>query len=191
MKWEDDYTFEDAPPLRGLSQLTMYAQHLGSGDTLLCRSIEEETIKKYILSAAQFLGLFGDQPRDFHKEYPTSTIMAPDLTKVHTELERWVKVPKRREPLTLEMLADMHEHFDASDLGPDSKLAALVGWIEVGLFAGSRLCDGHKMPKTLISTIKEMRKRIQKPPPFATSASKVRIVWATPHWKLAKALFRW
>ena len=39
------------------------------------------------------------------------------------------------------MLADMHENFASSGLGPDSILAALVDWFEVGLFAGSRLSE--------------------------------------------------
>jgi len=107
----------------------------------MCRSIKVDTIKKYILSVAQFLSLFGDHPRDFRKECQTSTTIAVELTKVYTELARWEKVPKRREPFTLEMLEDAHDNFTSSGQGPDSMLAALVDWFEVGLFAGSRLSE--------------------------------------------------
>ena len=89
MQWEEDYTLENAPLRRGLSQLAMCTQHLESGGTLLCRPIKVETNRKYILSVARFLGLFGDHPRDYRKEYPSSTLMAPELTKVYTELARW------------------------------------------------------------------------------------------------------
>ena len=129
------------PSRRGLLQLSLYAQHLGTGSTIMCRTIKVDTIKKYILSVAQFLSLFGDHPRDFRKECQTSTTVAVELTKVYAELARWEKVPNRREPFTLEMLMDMHENFASSGLGPDSLLAALVDWFEVGLFAGSRLSE--------------------------------------------------
>ena len=119
----------------------MCAQHLESGGTLLCRSITVETNRKYILSVAQLLGLFGDHPRDYREEYPTSTLMALEPTKVYTTLARWEKVPLRREPFTLEMIADMHENFASSGLGPDSMLTALVDWFEVSLFTGSRLSE--------------------------------------------------
>ena len=39
------------------------------------------------------------------------------------------------------MLADMHENFASSGLGPDTILAALVDCFEVGLFTGSRLSE--------------------------------------------------
>ena len=88
--------------------------------------------------------------------------MAPDLTKVYTELERWGKVPERREPFTLEMLADINENFGASGLGPDCKLAALVDWFEVSLLAGSRLSewaqDAHQAK--LVYDIKKRSEKI-------------------------------
>ena len=96
LNWDDDYTSETMPSHRSLIQLALlYAQHLGTGSTIMCRTIKVDTIKKYILSVSQFLlSLFGDHPRDYRKECPTSTTMAVELTKVYAELARWEKSPQ-------------------------------------------------------------------------------------------------
>ena len=106
------------PSTPRLVTLTMCAQHLELGGGLLCHPTKVETNRQYILSVAQFLGLFGDHPHDYRKEYPSSTLMAPEPTKVYTDLARWGKSPPpTRAPFTLEMLADMHENFASSGLG--------------------------------------------------------------------------
>ena len=142
MRWGDDLVLDKEATLRrGLLQLGMYAQHLGTGNTVLCRCIKVATIKLYILAAATFLALFGDHPRDYRKTNPADTTLSPVLTSVFTELQRWESVPNRREPYTLEMLKDMQRRTAAADCGPDSMMSAMGDWFQCGLFAGFRLSE--------------------------------------------------
>lgn len=142
MKWDDDYTLEkDNGSRRGLLQLAMYAQHLGTGNSLHCKSIKAATIQQYIQSVASFLALFGEHPRDYRKEISTDTRLSQVLTSVFDEIKRWESVPNRREPFTLEMLADMTAHSAVAGCGEDSLQVALADWFECGLFAGLRLSE--------------------------------------------------
>jgi hypothetical protein len=98
MKWDTDLAEMHLDPRRGLLQLAMYAQHLGTGSTLACHTIKTDTIKKYVAVAASFHALFGLHPRDFRKDSPTDTKVSPTLSAVNNELKRWEDVPNRREP---------------------------------------------------------------------------------------------
>ena len=139
MKWDDDYTLEDTTDTRrGLLQLAMYAMHVGTGNSLFCRTIKVATVKQYVRAAATFLALFGERPRDFRKEFPTDTRDARIINSVYDELARWEKQPKRREPYTTEMLGDLANTVSSTRQGRDSLLAATLDWFECGLFAGFR-----------------------------------------------------
>jgi hypothetical protein len=136
------------PPRRGLLQLAMYALHLGTGSTLLCRTIKSDTIKKYVNAAASFHALFGPNPRDFRKDNAVDTHVSRTLSAVYDEQKRWENVPNRREPYTLEMLDDFSGELAASGQGSNTLHAALVDWFTCGIFAGLRLSewaqDAHK-----------------------------------------------
>jgi hypothetical protein len=69
------------PPRRRLLQLALYAIHLGTCSTLLCRTIKSNTIKKYVNTAASFHALFGQNPRDFRNDNVTDTKVSPELSK--------------------------------------------------------------------------------------------------------------
>ena len=140
MNLDDNFVLDKpSDSRRALLQLAMYAQHLGSGNSLFCRTIKAATIKQYVNAAASFLALFGDNPRDYRKDSPTDAHVSPVLTSVYTELSRWEKQPNRREPFTPEMLTDVRVRFAATGCGPDSKVAALADWFQCALFAGFRL----------------------------------------------------
>ena len=142
MKWDDNWVLDKpGDSRRALLQLAMYAQHLGSGNSLFCRTIKSATIKKYINAVASFMSLFGDNPRDYRKDSPTDAHVSPVLTTVYNELNRWEIQPNRREPFTPEMLTDVRLRVAESGAGPDSRNSALADWFQCGLFAGFRLSE--------------------------------------------------
>jgi len=141
MKWEMDKTLDQQEPRTVLLQLAMYAQHLGHGNTLFCRSIKVVTIKKYIQAAATFHALFGTHSRDYRKTLETDTQFAPELTTVYADLTRWETAPKRREPFTLLMLKEHRSRVKATSPHPDSSMAALDDWFVCGTYAGFRLSE--------------------------------------------------
>jgi hypothetical protein len=145
MKWGDDFLSNttDEDNRRRLLQLALYAQHLGTGNTIFCRSIKLATVKAYTNAAASFMALFGDHPRDARKEVPTDAHVSRVLSTVYDELHRWETVPNRREPFAPEMLRDVQQR--AADPVncqlPDSLLPALADWFQCALFAGFRLSE--------------------------------------------------
>jgi hypothetical protein len=135
-------TASDGDARRRLLQLALYAQHLGTGNTIMCRSIKVATIKAYTNAAALFMALFGDHPRDFRKEVPTNTHVSRVLSTVYDELHRWENVPNRREPFAPKMLRDIQQRAATGTVNcrhPDSLLQALADWFQCALFAGFRL----------------------------------------------------
>jgi hypothetical protein len=150
MKWGNDdlcYTMECDNRCQ-LLQLALYAQHLGTGNTIFCRSVKVATVKAYTNAAASLMALFGDHPRDFRKEVPTNAHVSRVLSTVHDKLHRWETVPNRREPFAPEMLRDIQQR--ATNMvncrQPDSLLSALANWFKCALFADFDYASGHKMP---------------------------------------------
>ena len=142
MKWDDDITLENSGDARrGLLQLAMYARHVGTGQTLLCKTIKVATVKQYVRAAATFLALFGDTTRDYRKNYATDTAISSTLNSVYNELARWENVPDRREPYTLEMLSFLKKSVQRAVSCQDSLGTAMADWFECGLFAGLRLAE--------------------------------------------------
>ena len=142
MRWDDDLTLEKSTDTRrGLLQLAMYAMHVGTGQTLLCKTIKVATVKQYVRAAATFLALFGDNTRDYRKNYATDTNISSTLTSVYNELARWESVPNRREPFTLEMLLHLRSDTQTASMSQDSLIMAMADWCECGLFAGLRLAE--------------------------------------------------
>ena len=142
MKWDDDYTLENAKNTRrGLLQLAMYAMHVGTGSTLHCRTIKVATIKQYVRAASTFLTLFGVATSDYRKDQHSDAKISITITSVYNELLRWESVPNRREPFTIEMLMNLKSLIASTSTEDDSLLAAASDWFECGLFAGLRLSE--------------------------------------------------
>ena len=136
MKW-DDPLMEHMCHRRKTLQMCMYAVHLGTGSTLLCRSIKAGTIKAYVRDIARFLMRFGEHPIDPRKtEDQTGT--DPMLQAIYKELDRWEKVPDRREPFTPEMLAAMSDTAAFGQHNFHSSWAACQDWFDLGLRLGLR-----------------------------------------------------
>ena len=115
-------------------QMALYAVHLATGHTLLCRSIKASTILAYLRDIAKFLGRFSDI--DARYRTSTDTTLAPQIKAVIDEVARWEKVPNRREPFTIEMWKYL------ASIGPDSQpdgiIDAITDWSGCGLYGGFR-----------------------------------------------------
>jgi hypothetical protein len=114
----------------------MYAVHLGTGHSLLLKSIKSGTIATYCLNAATFLALFDEKERDSRKTEGDSSF-APCYDKVLKELRRWELMPNRREPYTIAMQRRLIARAAPHPL--DGRLQALKNWFSVMLQAGGRL----------------------------------------------------
>ena len=130
----------------------MYAHHLLSGHSLLCKSIKAATAAKYLANAASFLAHFDPVAhRDARRRSPHTTSLSPEITAVLSTSRRLESVPDRREPLTLQM--QQHLRRRATRFPVDSITAALADWFAVGLLAGFRKSEwcqdkAHHTPGT-------------------------------------------
>jgi hypothetical protein len=147
MKLTDDLLLENACIKRCNWQLALYATHLATGTNLVFRSIKAATISQYLQDVARFLSRFSN--RDPRKEDPTRKDIAPCINSVTKEVQRWEKMPNRREPLTIEMLDSIISRCE--NLPHDSFLSTFKDWATCGLYAGFRLSEwaepeGHAAP---------------------------------------------
>ncbi len=129
------------PYHKGTFVLALYAMHLGSGNTLLCQTIRVDTLKRYIHHVSSWLALFGEYPRDFRYDNPGDSRFSKLLQAVYDELQRWEKVPDRREPFTPYMLAILRGRVTKLGDATFSLEAALLDWFTIGLFTGHRLSE--------------------------------------------------
>lgn len=136
LKWFDDPYCLSMDPRRFMLQMSMYAQHLATGSTLLCRSIKVGTVKVYLRQVIGFFMRFGRWKRN-PCFAPTSDSYYGELKSVLAELTRWEKVPNRREPFTLDMLASMYTE-DYGYIEHSSKFACVRDQCGAGTFDGRR-----------------------------------------------------
>jgi hypothetical protein len=135
MKLTDDWTLATLPIKRCVMQMALHAAHLATGSSLLCKSIKAATVKKYLLNVAKFLSNFSR--RDVRKEGPTSQGLAEPIKAVLVEMERWEKVPSRREPFTVEMQEYLNEQ--TASLPSSNKRVIFSKWSMCGLCGAFRL----------------------------------------------------
>lgn len=138
MKLEDDLLLQYVSLKRAYWTLALYAAHLGTGSTLMCKKVSSKTIAGYILDVAKFCGRFNE--RDPRKEEATQREMAEPLRAVLSELSRYDKQPNRREPYTMEMWRELHDFVSRMPLEQrrDSLEAACCDWFGSGLYGGYR-----------------------------------------------------
>jgi hypothetical protein len=151
MNWQDDITLQgDAstilhtsagPTRRGTLQLAMYALHLASGNSLLCRTLKTSTIENYVRDAANFLGLFHRPAIDFRMENNNQKQTSALLKAVYAECRRWETVPDRREAYTLDMQTVFERQVKKSNAPTTSKRSTLCRHYRLGLFTGQRLTE--------------------------------------------------
>jgi len=141
IKWNDDPTLENSDRRRGVLQLAMYADHLASGSTLMFRAIQTGTIKGYLLAVATLLAMFGTVSRDYRKDLESDKSWSRSLQAVYDDHDRWMDVPDRHEPFTVEMLEEQIHRANASGSNFWALAAAVADWEECGLFGGFRISE--------------------------------------------------
>jgi hypothetical protein len=112
MRWGNNYLSDmtQGDNRCQLLQLALYAQQLGTSNTIFCRSIKvASTVKAYTNAAASLMALFGKHPRDVWKEVPTNAHVSRVLSTVYNKLHWWETVPNRREPFPPQMLKDVQQ----------------------------------------------------------------------------------
>lgn len=134
MKLEKDWVLEKASQKLCNWIMTAYAYHVLSGQSVLCKSIKADTVKKYLLDVAMFICRFRDTDPRRVREWDKG--LCPEITKLCAEAKAWEDVPGRKEPFTLEMLKDCQRR--CSDPRAHTLLAALISWFILGLYLGCR-----------------------------------------------------
>jgi hypothetical protein len=136
MKW-DDLVGERTSLRRLQLQLTMYAQHLFTGQSLQFRRIKLGTIKDYVRAAATFMQLFSSRKFDPRYDGPLETKVGKLLSEVYKDMQKYEELPRKREPFGPEML-ELARKLALEDNRPDGLLACLADWYVIGLNAGLR-----------------------------------------------------
>lgn len=125
--------------------MAIYIAHLGTGSTLLCRSIRAATIRNYSHDIAKFHcrfprwsdgDVFSNNPRYY---LHTNKEFAPCIKQVLDELERWEKVPDCREPFTIAMWDELNRLADKHP--PDTLWPVCRNFFGCGLYGGFRLTE--------------------------------------------------
>jgi hypothetical protein len=98
-------------------QLALFALHLCSGASFLCKAIKAATTRQYLADVSTVLRRLARLQRDLRRDRDSDTRLAATITTVLKEIERWEQMPNRREPFTLEMLALLQQQ--AKLLPPD------------------------------------------------------------------------
>ena len=125
--------------LQGFTQIVRniimacYTAHLASGQTLLCRAIKTETIKKYLKAAT-------DLSLPFQMMNPTLNLLGNQskyIGDILHEASRWESMPNRREPLTKDMVVYILDKGSAMD-SADNLYTVMGDWLTLGLQTGAR-----------------------------------------------------
>jgi hypothetical protein len=87
IKWDNDKTLISPPRRRVTLELALYAMHVGSGGSLLCKSIKAGTVRQYIWDVSTVLRRLGCNQRDFSREDNSNKALAEPISRVLKELE--------------------------------------------------------------------------------------------------------
>ena len=110
-----------------------YVASLVKNETLLCKAIKADTMRDYIKVGAEYCTRRQlNDPR-----FTENGESCRDQQRLYKEHRRWEKMPRRREPVTSEMLDWMMEQEDPN--GPDGLVSALKNWSVINSYAGNRL----------------------------------------------------
>ena len=127
--------------LKGFSLLTRnmimacYTAYLATGETLMCKCIKSSTILRYLSAAAEL-----SIPAKMMN--PCLDIMgnfSSSIKDIINELKRWESMPRRKEPVTKEMISYVvNKGKNLKGINPNNIYAALADWLILGLQAGFR-----------------------------------------------------
>jgi hypothetical protein len=139
---QEDLFLQHASQTRRVWQMGLYAHHLATGSTLLCKSIKSDTIKAYLADVAKFLRPHcGCDPRHL---VSGDKAFAPVIKSVFDEAKRWEQQTKRREPFTIDMWN--HIAAKAASEPQNNALPALRDWFALGLHIGARSAEWAQEP---------------------------------------------
>jgi hypothetical protein len=134
LKLTDHLLLQNVSQDRRNWQMALYAVHLATGNSLYCKSIKATSITGYLRDVAKFLSRFS--PVDPRYRSATDRTLAPCIKAVTDEVQRWEKVPDRREPFTIEMWKYLSSLRDSSPI--DGIIDCITDWSGCGLYGGFR-----------------------------------------------------
>ena len=119
-----------------------YAASLTTAETLLCKSVRTNTIRRYLdaLSELFVRANFQDPQKNLYGE------RSPYIEAVLKEHTRWEQVPNRREPLTYPMVDSvykevMNDMLENPTYVPDNLTECVTDWLILGMQVGMRLSE--------------------------------------------------
>lgn len=117
--------------------MALYASHLLSGHSLLCKTVRTDTALKYLQAASSFLTHFDhDTSSSDARHRPSSShTLCPKIGAVIKAAKRFESVPNCHKPFTIPMLLHYRTQHVATNV--DSLQAALVNWLTAGLVTAS------------------------------------------------------
>lgn len=143
-----DYFLERTTHARNMFQMALYAAHLATGETVLCKAIKSGTILGYLKDVVAFISrgrmLNGTALCDPRRENPTDAHFCKPIMDVINEVRRWEGQPDRREPFTIDMWKYIAA--EASSQHADTLLPALRDWFGAGLYGGFRKSEWAQDP---------------------------------------------
>ena len=115
--------------------MACYTAYLATGETLLCKSIKANTIKRYLEAASELsipAGLMN----------PCLDIkgkLSKHISDLIKEIKRWEKIPNRKEPVTKQMIEYIiNKGIMLKAENPDNLYLALGNWLVLGEQTGFR-----------------------------------------------------
>ena len=109
--------------------MACYTAYLASGETLLCKAIKANTIKKYLNAAAELSmpAKLMNPCLDIRGNWSTH------INDIIKEVRRWEKVPNRKEPVTKPMVEYIiNKGLSLKKENPDNLYLALGNWLVLG-----------------------------------------------------------
>ena len=138
--------------------MACYTAYLGTGETLLCKSIKADTIVRYLNAAVEF-------STSAQLMNPCLDIMGNQSTYIKDilrEIRRWESVPNRKEPLTKKMVKYIINKGKTLNRVNHNNIYTVLGdWLVVGLQAGFRRKEWAQ-DRTYVRKHKDIERNIDK-----------------------------
>ena len=115
--------------------MACYTAYLATGETLLCRTIKSNTIKKYLDAAAEL----SIPAKLMNPCLDIKGNLSKNIKEILKETKRWETIPNRKEPVTKQMVEYIiNKGSELKKDNPDNIYTALGNWLVIGEQAGFR-----------------------------------------------------
>ena len=115
--------------------MACYTAYLAGGETLLCKTIQSNTIQRYLNAAAE-LSISAKMMNPCFDIMGNQSVCINDILK---EVRRWEKMPNRKEPVTKTMVDYIIKKGDSLyGTNPNNIYTALSDWLVLGEQTGFR-----------------------------------------------------